>query len=264
MQYIDALILSWYYCCYKSRALAALGVSGTLGSMRTGLACGVACGVTCRNVRKCGHLGVLSCLPLTLFFHLPGAMGCGNSTAAGTASKPAPQGGASLQNGTAQEQMNVPYGQIMVDDAFQQLGLGEKLVSNGSMVVDQVNDNVQVLQSLNNVLFDRIKKYYVEINRSYSGSDYFRLWKAAHSLKGTTSSLRIMRFLAVCKAIEEGGKSLEAAVAAARAAVDTAAGDAPMEDDNQQKLEDERHKLGVYIELLARQKTASRQHYAPF
>ena len=160
--------------------------------------------------------------------------------------------------------MNVPAGQMTADDAFQQLALGEKPVINESMAMDQVNDNVELLQDLNNMLFDAIKKDCAEINRSYGESDYFRLWKAAHSLKGTTSNLGIMRFAAVCKAIEECGKSLEAAVAAARAAADAAAGDAPTEDDNRQKLEDERHKLGVYIELLAQQETAYRQHYAAF
>mmetsp|Transcript_37808 Transcript_37808/g.62285 ORF Transcript_37808/g.62285 Transcript_37808/m.62285 type:complete len:197 (+) Transcript_37808:1271-1861(+) len=184
-------------------------------------------------------------------------MGCGNSTAAEPESKPAPQGGAIPQNRTAQEKMNVPAGQMTVDNAFQQLGLGEKPVINESMAMDQVNDNVELLQDLNNMLFDAIKKDCAEINRSYSESDYFRLWKAAHSLKGAMSNLGIMRYAAVCKAIEECGKSLEAAVAAA--------GDAPTEDDNlEKKLEDERHKLGVYIELLAQQETEYRQHYAAF
>jgi HPt (histidine-containing phosphotransfer) domain-containing protein len=115
------------------------------------------------------------------------------------------------------------------------------------MVLDQVNGDIALLQDLNGMMYDQFKHDYGEIEQCHRTHNWFKLWKAAHSLKGATVNLGINKLSEICRLLEIMGKDMDKAVA-----------------EGQPISASQIQKAGVYIDLLAREWEEYRRCYEAF
>lgn len=95
---------------------------------------------------------------------------------------------------------------LSVAEVFEEANLGSLAIIDKQMAMDQVNNSVTILTELNSMLTDQGKKDLPNVQVSAAKEDYFNMWKAAHSMKGASSNLGILRVAEACKIVEHTGK----------------------------------------------------------
>mmetsp|Transcript_27868 Transcript_27868/g.50286 ORF Transcript_27868/g.50286 Transcript_27868/m.50286 type:complete len:190 (-) Transcript_27868:670-1239(-) len=136
---------------------------------------------------------------------------------------------------------------LTTEDIYQAEDLRSKPIIDEKIALEQVNDDAELLQELNNMMYEQFDKSFSDIQVSYEKNDYFTLWKAAHSLKGATCNLGINRFAHICKVVQQYGQDMDALIKAGTSLT-----------------KEQTHKCAVFIQLMAIEWEEYRKYYEEF